>query len=209
LVSQGIREHRGWLWVGAGAVALGLYGLVATLQPSADFGRILAAYGRVLIAGSPAWGSVVDGFRPDRWDIAGTLICLVGAALLTYAPRPHRTHPVGTLKYMNRGFNCVFVTIAVTQTSVLRRVTRCPTRPERGSCQFRGRHPPCPRTAMSAFTSLTRSVRLGLFQSRARGETAAETTRGQSPAGDGRGRASIFAESLSFRVGILVPGCEC
>ena len=62
---------------------------------------------------------------------------------------------------------------------------------------------------MSVFTSPTSSVRLGLFQSQARGETAAETTLGRSPTGDGRGRASIFAESSSFRVGILVPACEC
>lgn len=70
------------------AVALGLSGLVATLQPSADFGRILAAHGGVFIAGSLAWGMLVDGFRPDRWDIAGALICLVGVAVLMYAPRP-------------------------------------------------------------------------------------------------------------------------
>ena len=51
LVWQGVREHRGWVWVGAGVVALGLYGFVATLQPDAHFGRILAAYGGVFIAG--------------------------------------------------------------------------------------------------------------------------------------------------------------
>lgn len=48
LVWQGLREHRGWAWVGGGFIALGLYGLVATFQPSGDFGRILAAYGRDL-----------------------------------------------------------------------------------------------------------------------------------------------------------------
>lgn len=89
LVWQGVREHKGWVWVGAGTLALGLYGLVATLQPSADFGRILAAYGGVFIAGSLAWGMFVDGFRPDRWDITGALICLVGVAILMYVPRPH------------------------------------------------------------------------------------------------------------------------
>ena len=51
LVWQGVREHRGWLWVGAGVIALGLYGFVATLQPDANFGRILAAYGGVFVAG--------------------------------------------------------------------------------------------------------------------------------------------------------------
>jgi small multidrug resistance family-3 protein len=48
LVWQGVREQRGLLWIGAGVIALGLYGFVATLQPDANFGRILAAYGGVL-----------------------------------------------------------------------------------------------------------------------------------------------------------------
>jgi small multidrug resistance family-3 protein len=87
LVWQGLREHRGLLWVGAGFVALGLYGLVATLQPDAEFGRVLAAYGGVFVAGSLAWGMVVDGFRPDRWDLAGAAVCLVGVAVIMYAPR--------------------------------------------------------------------------------------------------------------------------
>src|SRR5690554_3595271 len=87
LVWQGIREHRGLLWVGAGVVALGLYGFVATLQPDANFGRILAAYGGIFVAGSLAWGVVMDKFRPDRWDITGAIICLVGVAVIMYAPR--------------------------------------------------------------------------------------------------------------------------
>ena len=66
----------------------GLYGLVATLQPDADFGRILAAYGGVFVAGSLAWGMAVDGFRPDRYDVTGALICLAGVAVIMYAPRP-------------------------------------------------------------------------------------------------------------------------
>lgn len=87
LVWKGVREHRGLLWVGAGVVALGLYGFVATLQPDPNFGRILAAYGGVFVAGSLAWGMVVDGFRPDRWDILGALVCLLGVAVIMYAPR--------------------------------------------------------------------------------------------------------------------------
>jgi len=87
LVWQGLREHRGWVWVGAGVIALGLYGAVATLQPDASFGRILAAYGGVFVAGSLLWGVVVDGFRPDRWDVTGALVCLVGVALIMYGPR--------------------------------------------------------------------------------------------------------------------------
>lgn len=87
LVWQGVRENRGWLWIGAGVIALGIYGFVATLQPDANFGRILAAYGGVFVAGSLAWGMVADGFRPDRYDVSGALICLVGVAVIMYAPR--------------------------------------------------------------------------------------------------------------------------
>ncbi|MGW2620050.1 YnfA family protein [Streptomyces sp. NPDC001500] len=87
LMWQGIREHRGWVWIGAGVVALGLYGAVATLQSDDDFGRILAAYGGIFVAGSIAWGMVADGYRPDRWDVIGALICLAGMAVIMYAPR--------------------------------------------------------------------------------------------------------------------------
>ena len=87
LVWQGIRAHRGWPWVGAGVIALGLYGAVATAQPDADFGRILAAYGGVFIAGSLLWAMALDGFRPDHWDLIGALIALVGVGVIMYAPR--------------------------------------------------------------------------------------------------------------------------
>jgi small multidrug resistance family-3 protein len=88
LIWQGVREHRGGWWIGAGIIALGLYGFVATLQPDANFGRILAAYGGVFVAGSLVWGMVLDGFKPDRYDLAGALICLLGVAVIMYAPRP-------------------------------------------------------------------------------------------------------------------------
>jgi small multidrug resistance family-3 protein len=87
LVWQGVREHRGAAWIGAGIVALGAYGFVATLQDDANFGRILAAYGGIFVAGSLAWGMLVDGFRPDRFDVIGAGICLIGVAVIMYAPR--------------------------------------------------------------------------------------------------------------------------
>ena len=87
LIWQGIRESRGLLWIGGGVVALGVYGFVATLQPDAHFGRILAAYGGVFVAGSLTWGMVADGYRPDRYDVIGALLCLAGVAVIMYAPR--------------------------------------------------------------------------------------------------------------------------
>jgi small multidrug resistance family-3 protein len=82
-----VREHRGWVWVGVGILTLGAYRFVATLRPDPNFGRILAAYGGVFVAGSLAWGMALDGSKPDRYDIAGALVCLVGVAVIMYAPR--------------------------------------------------------------------------------------------------------------------------
>lgn len=87
LVWQGVREHRGIVWVGAGIAALAAYGFVATLQDDANFGRVLAAYGGVFVAGSLAWSIAVDGFRADRYDYAGALICLIGVGVIMSAPR--------------------------------------------------------------------------------------------------------------------------
>ena len=56
-------------------------------QPESHFGRVLAAYGGVFVAGSLAWGIAFDGFRPDRYDVVGATICLVGVAVIMYAPR--------------------------------------------------------------------------------------------------------------------------
>jgi small multidrug resistance family-3 protein len=87
LVWQGVREHRGVEFIGAGVAALGAYGFVATLQDDPNFGRILAAYGGIFVAGSLAWGVVIDGFQPDRFDLIGAAICLGGVAVIMYAPR--------------------------------------------------------------------------------------------------------------------------
>jgi small multidrug resistance family-3 protein len=88
LVWQGVRQGRGWALVLLGALALFLYGFAASFQTDPHFGRILAAYGGVFVAGSLLWGIVLDGFRPDRYDIIGAAICLVGVAVIMYAPRP-------------------------------------------------------------------------------------------------------------------------
>ena len=87
LIWQAVREDRAWWWAGLGVVALGIYGFVAAFQPDAFFGRVLAAYGSVFIVGSLVWGIVLDGFRPDRWDLIGAAVCLAGVALIMFAPR--------------------------------------------------------------------------------------------------------------------------
>jgi small multidrug resistance family-3 protein len=85
LVWLGIKDHRGILFVALGALALALYGIVAALQPSHEFGRVLAAYGGVFIVGSLLWGVVFDGFEPDRADLVGAAVCLAGVGIIMYA----------------------------------------------------------------------------------------------------------------------------
>lgn len=87
LVWQGVRENRGVAFIGAGVAALGAYGFIATLQDDQNFGRVLAAYGGIFVAGSLAWGVAVDGFEPDRFDLLGAAICLIGVAVIMYVPR--------------------------------------------------------------------------------------------------------------------------
>jgi small multidrug resistance family-3 protein len=85
LVWIGLREHKGPLFVALGALTLALYGVVATFQPSHEFGRVLAAYGGVFIVGSLLWGVAFDGFHPDRADLIGATICLGGVGVIMYA----------------------------------------------------------------------------------------------------------------------------
>lgn len=86
LMWQAVRENRGWTFALLGIIALGAYGFVAALQPDANFGRVLAAYGGVFVAGSLAWGIVIDGFKPTVWDYVGSSVSLLGAAIIILAP---------------------------------------------------------------------------------------------------------------------------
>jgi small multidrug resistance family-3 protein len=75
------------LWLGIlGAILLGIYGVVATLQP-ANFGRTYAAYGGIFVVMALFWGWVVDKSRPDLYDVTGAIIILVGTIIIFYAPR--------------------------------------------------------------------------------------------------------------------------
>jgi small multidrug resistance family-3 protein len=86
LVWLWLREGRGVLLGVLGGAVLFAYGVVPTLQP-APFGRAYAAYGGVFVVLSLAWGAVVARQPPDRFDIAGGLVCLAGVVVIMYAPR--------------------------------------------------------------------------------------------------------------------------
>jgi len=81
-----LRERRGIGFAIAGAILLVLYGIVPTLQ-RAHFGHVYAAYGGVFVVLSILWGWAIDGIRPDRFDLLGGAICLIGIFTIMYAPR--------------------------------------------------------------------------------------------------------------------------
>ncbi|WP_349361028.1 YnfA family protein [Stappia sp.] len=74
-------------WLLPGLASLALFAYLLTLVDSAAAGRTYAAYGGVYIASSLVWLWAVEGVAPDRWDVAGALLCLVGAAVIIAAPR--------------------------------------------------------------------------------------------------------------------------
>src|SRR5262244_1537652 len=92
LVWLWLRENRSIWYAAAGAIVLVAYGIVPTFQPS-HFGRVYAAYGGVFIVMSLLWGWKIDGQRPDRWDVIGITICLIGVLVIMYSPRGYSTQP--------------------------------------------------------------------------------------------------------------------
>lgn len=88
LVWLALREGRSSLLLLVGGLALAGYGVVATLQP-ANFGRVYAAYGGVFVVMSLLWGWALDGQRPDRWDLLGGALCILGMMIIMFARRAH------------------------------------------------------------------------------------------------------------------------
>ena len=72
------------LLIGA-AVALGAFAWLLSLHPTA--GRAYAAYGGVYVACAVLWGWLVEKQVPDRWDLIGASVALVGMAIISFGPR--------------------------------------------------------------------------------------------------------------------------
>jgi len=86
LVWLWLRQEKSF-WFGlVGAVILFLYGMIPTLQP-ANFGRVYAAYSGIFIILAILWGWQVDRIAPDKFDLIGALIALVGVFVIMYWPR--------------------------------------------------------------------------------------------------------------------------
>ncbi|MCB2295066.1 YnfA family protein [Clostridium algoriphilum] len=83
-----LREGKSIMFAAMGAIALILYGIIPTLQPpNANFGRVYATYGGIFIILSVLWGWKIDNITPDKFDLIGGTIAVIGAAIIMYAPR--------------------------------------------------------------------------------------------------------------------------
>ena len=79
--------HSAW-WLAPGLAALALFAWALAQVESTMAGRAFAAYGGIYITAALGWLWVVEGVRPDRWDVLGVALCLLGAAVILFAPRP-------------------------------------------------------------------------------------------------------------------------
>ncbi len=86
LVWLWLREKKTYALGALGGIILFVYGIIPTLQP-AHFGRVYAAYGGIFIISSIIWGRIVDKKKPDRYEIIGSTIAVIGAAVIFYSPR--------------------------------------------------------------------------------------------------------------------------
>ena len=92
LVWLWLREGKS-IWLGLfGAIVLVVYGVIPTFQP-ANFGRVYAAYGGIFIVLSILWGWQVDKIAPDKFDLIGGLLALIGVVIIMYWPRDNFDRP--------------------------------------------------------------------------------------------------------------------
>ena len=75
------------LWLLPGIVLLATFAWLLTLAPTENAGRAYAIYGGIYIATSIGWLWAIDGVRPDRWDLIGSMVCIAGAGIILWGPR--------------------------------------------------------------------------------------------------------------------------
>ena len=83
-----LKLEKSALLIVPGLISLGIFATLLSLIDSAFAGRTFAAYGGVYIVASLVWLVVVEAKFPDRWDLLGGFICIVGASVIMFGPRP-------------------------------------------------------------------------------------------------------------------------
>lgn len=86
LVWKWLKDHKTKIFGLVGALILFSYGIVMTLQPE-NFGKVYATYGGIFVVASIIWGYWVDKKKPDRFEIIGSAVVLIGVAVMFYFPR--------------------------------------------------------------------------------------------------------------------------
>jgi small multidrug resistance family-3 protein len=86
LVWKWIRERKGIVFGLFGGIILFIYGIIPTLQPS-NFGRVYAAYGGIFVISAVIWGVFIDRKKPDRYEVIGSVVAVIGAVIIFYSPR--------------------------------------------------------------------------------------------------------------------------
>ena len=82
-----LRQNACPLWLVPGGVALFVFAWLLTQAPATFAGRAYAAYGGVYILASLGWGWLVEGQRPDRFDLIGGGLAVLAAIVILFAPR--------------------------------------------------------------------------------------------------------------------------
>jgi small multidrug resistance family-3 protein len=82
-----LRMNKSPLWTIPGVAALILFAIALTRVDAAYAGRAYAAYGGIYIVSSLLWLWGVEHTRPDRWDVLGAAVCVVGAGMVLWGPR--------------------------------------------------------------------------------------------------------------------------
>lgn len=82
-----LRLGKSPLWLVPGVLSLCLFAWLLTLAETDQAGRAYAAYGGIYILSALGWLWAAEGVRPDRWDVIGVGLCLVGAAVILWGPR--------------------------------------------------------------------------------------------------------------------------
>ena len=82
-----LRQGQSVWWIAPGVASLALFAFLLTLVPTEAAGRAYAAYGGVYIAASLVWLWTVEKTTPDRWDLLGAAVCLIGVGIILFGPR--------------------------------------------------------------------------------------------------------------------------
>lgn len=74
-------------WLVPGLGSLVVFAGALALVPGEAAGRTYAAYGAIYILASIGWLWAVEARIPDRWDMIGAAVCLLGGAIILFGPR--------------------------------------------------------------------------------------------------------------------------